>query len=96
MRGKTGAVILVSLLAAVLISGCQGSKAAGAEGKKMYYAAMESGDYYEGWATGLKGQAGKFGFAFEAGYAEKSVEMQAGQVKKAFADGYSVFLCGRQ
>ncbi len=65
-----------------------------AESAKIYYTAIESGDYYEGWAGQLKEQAESNGNSFEAGYAENSVETQVAQIKNALKEGSDVFLCG--
>lgn len=78
----------------MLISGCQKSDDVNRDGKKIYYAAMEDGAYYEGWAEGLEEQALTYGFEFEAGYAQMSVETQDAQVKNAVSDGCDVILCG--
>lgn len=83
------AAILVSL-----ISGCQMKDMANSGSMKIYYAAMESGDYYEGWASQLQEQAAKYGADFDVGYAENSVETQDAQIKSAATEGCNVFLCG--
>ena len=61
---------------------------------KIFYAAIEDGDYYEGWAEQLQQQAKSYGMALEAGYAQNSVETQHSQIKKAVAEEYDVLLCG--
>ncbi len=83
---------LFFMAAAFLLCGCQDKNQAG--GTEIYYTAIESGDYYEGWAAQLKEQAEANGAGFSAGYAENSVETQVSQVKKASAEGTDVFLCG--
>lgn len=81
-------------VAVLLTSGCQGGKQSGNGNTKIYYTTIESGDYYEGWASQLKEQAEADGNSFEAGYAENSVETQVAQVKNALGEGSNVFLCG--
>lgn len=92
MKKKIRMLCIVTAMIA-LFSGC-GKKEADREGAKIYYAAIESGDYYEGWAKQLKDQAGVYGAEFEVGYAEKSLETQVSQIKTAVGEGYDVFLCG--
>lgn len=92
MMKKTKAVFMASVMAVMFLSGCQ-SKSVSNGRVNIYYAAIESGDYYEGWADQLKEQAQKQGADFEVGYAEKSIETQAAQIKSA-AEGSSVILCG--
>ena len=89
-RTRTLCIILAMI---ALFSGC-GKKEADRGSVEIYYAAIESGDYYEGWASQLKEQAGVYGAEFEVGYAEKSLETQISQIKGAVGDGYNVFLCG--
>lgn len=93
MRRKNGRVLLTAAMLAVLANGC-GSSNTAAGGTKIYYTAIESGDYYEGWASQLQEQASQKGASFEAGYAENSVETQDAQVKSAAAGGCNVLLCG--
>ena len=90
MMKKTKAVFMASVMAVMFLSGCQ-SKSVSNGRVNIYYAAIESGDYYEGWADQLKEQAQKQGADFEVGYAEKSIETQAAQIKSA-AEGSSVIL----
>lgn len=95
MNGKkTIAVCLAAVLLAAMVSGCGKGDKAGGETVKIYYSAMESGDYYEGWAEQLKDQAVACGAEFDVGYAENSVEMQNAQMKASASEGCSVFLCG--
>ena len=89
----TKAVLLLVIASVLLMGGCQDKKQTGSN-VKIYYTAVESGDYYEGWAEQLKEQAEAGGAEFEAGYAENSVETQVAQVKRALEEGCSVFLCG--
>ena len=74
------------------LSGCQ--KKEMNSSANIYYTAIESGTYYEGWANQLQEQAASYGFAFDAGYAENSVETQDSQIKNAVAEGCNVLLCG--
>ena len=92
MIKKVKTVFLSMAIAAMSISGCQ-NKSTSDGGVKIYYAAIESGDYYEGWASQLGEQAGKLGASFEVGYAENSIETQVAQIKEA-ADNSNVILCG--
>lgn len=92
MIKKAKTVFLSMVIAAMSISGCQ-NKSISDGGVKIYYAAIESGDYYEGWASQLGEQAGKLGAGFEVGYAENSIETQVAQIKEA-ADNSNVILCG--
>lgn len=92
MIKKVKIVFLSMAIAAMSISGCQ-NKSTSDGGVKIYYAAIESGDYYEGWASQLGEQAGKLGASFEVGYAENSIETQVAQIKEA-ADNSNVILCG--
>ncbi len=90
---KIARILCIVMAVTVLFSGCGETEAE--EGSvKIYYAAIESGDYYEGWANQLKEQADINGWEFEVGYAEKSLETQISQLKGAVEDGYNVFLCG--
>ena len=91
---KTKKILFSALALAVLLAGgCQKDEKSSGKAE-IYYSAIESGDYYEGWANNLKGQAEKEGYGFEVGYAENSVEAQVAQIKDALKDGSSVFLCG--
>ena len=92
MRKRTGAILLATAIVASLLNGCQSAVAA--DGVKVYYAAIESGSYYEGWASQLEEQARAQGLEFDVGYAENSVETQDAQIKDAVALGCDVFLCG--
>ncbi len=92
MRKRTGAVLLATAIIASLLNGCQSVNTAG--GVKVYYAAIESGSYYEGWASQLEERAKEQGLEFDVGYAENSVETQDAQIKDAVALGCDVFLCG--
>ena len=93
MNGKkTIAVCLAAVLLAAMISGCGKGDKAGGETVKIYYSAMESGDYYEGWAEQLKDQAVACGAEFDVGYAENSVEMQNAQMKASASEGSSEVL----
>ncbi len=93
MKKKITAVVLISAMTVLLAGGCQKENESGGS-VKIYYNAIESGDYYEGWADQLKEQAEKNNAEFQAGYAEKSVETQVTQIKEAQKDGSNVFLCG--
>lgn len=79
-------------MAAFMLVGCRDAETAG--GAKAYYAAMESGSYYEDWARQLGEQAQARGLEFDVGYAENSVETQDMQMKSALEQGCDVFLCG--
>ena len=92
MRKRTGAVLLATAIIVSLLNGCQSVVTAG--GVKVYYAAIESGSYYEGWASQLEERAQEQGLEFDVGYAENSVETQDAQIKDALAQGCNVFLCG--
>lgn len=92
MIKKAKAVFLAAGMAVMFISGCQNKSVSDGD-VKIYYAAIESGDYYEGWASQLKEQAAKLGADFETGYAENSIETQVAQIKDA-ADASNVILCG--
>lgn len=92
MKKGMGAVLLAATMAASLLGGCQNADTA--DGAKIYYAAIESGTYYEGWASQIKEQAQMQGLEFDVGYAENSVETQDMQIKNALAQGCDVFLCG--
>ena len=85
---------MAAAVSVLLTSGCQNKDQSGSSGTKIYYTAIESGDYYEGWANQLKEQAEAKGLGFDAGYAENSVEAQVAQVKGALKEGTDVFLCG--
>lgn len=92
MVRRTRAIFGAVLTAVVFLSGCRDKRVS--DGNiKLYYAAIESGDYYEQWASLLEGQAAKLGAGFEVGYAEKSIETQAVQMQSA-ADSSDVILCG--
>lgn len=85
-------VIFAAGMAVMFISGCQ-KKNVSDDNINIYYAAIESGDYYEGWASQLEEQAHELGADFEVGYAENSIETQVAQMKDA-AEHSSVILCG--
>ncbi len=87
-------IICSAITIFALFCGCQQKENTNGSNVKIYYAAIESGDYYEGWASQLQEQAASYGSAFETGYAENSVEAQNSQIKSAVADGYDVLLCG--
>lgn len=93
---KKGAIILFPAIAiaTLFMSGCQNKDIQNKENIKIYYSAIESGTYYEGWANQLEEQAKQHGFAFDVGYAENSIEVQDAQIKNAVAQGCDVFLCG--
>lgn len=91
MRKRTSAVIL-AIMTASMLAGCGNNETAG--GLKTYYAAMESGAYYEDWASQLGEQAQVHGMEFDVGYAENSIETQDMQVKNALEEGCDVLLCG--
>lgn len=94
IMGKKISLVLLTAAAVVLFTnGCQKKDTAGGSAK-IYYAAIESGTYYEGWAEQLQEQAASYGSVFETGYAENSIETQDVQIKDAVAGGYDVFLCG--
>ena len=91
MRKRTSAVIL-AVTTAFMLAGCRNDGPAG--GVKTYYAAMESGAYYEDWASQLGEQAQAHGMEYDVGYAENSIETQDMQVKNALEQGCDVLLCG--
>ncbi len=93
-KKKLGTVFLPVAAVVLLLGGCRERDAATGNNAKIYYAAIESGDYYEGWASQLQEQAKKQGCDFAVGYAEKSVETQDAQVKSAVSKGCDVLLCG--
>lgn len=88
-----GMIIFIAAIIIVLTDGCQ-KKATNKDGTSIYYSAIESGDYYEGWANQLEEAAKQRGFTFQVGYAENSIETQDAQIKKAVSEDCSVFLCG--
>lgn len=88
------AMLGTGIIMALMITGCQGKDAEKQGEVAIYYSAIESGSYYEGWSEQLKEQAAQYGSTFETGYAENSVEMQDAQIKNAAAEGYDVLLCG--
>lgn len=92
MKKKIGLIFLAIAILACF-SGCQKNET-NSDKANIYYAAIESGDYYEGWASQLKEQATSRGLAFDVGYAEKSVETQDSQIKSAVAQDANVLLCG--
>lgn len=92
MKRRNGAVFLAAAMLVLFGNGCGSSDTAGST--KIYYTAIESGDYYEGWASRLEEQASAQGASFAVGYAENSVETQDAQIKEAAAGGYDVLLCG--
>lgn len=92
MKKKISTIILAAAIAASLLTGCQTVDSA--NNMSVYYAAIESGSYYEGWASQLEEQAQMQGLGFDVGYAENSVETQDAQIKGALAQGCDVFLCG--
>lgn len=89
---KRASAMAVAVMMIPILTGCQKEQAAGSV--KTYYAAPESGTYYEGWASQLAEQAQVQGVEFDVGYAENSVETQDMQMKDALEQGCDVFLCG--
>ena len=74
---KTKKILFSALALAVLLAGgCQKDEKSSGKAE-IYYSAIESGDYYEGWANNLKGQAEKEGYGFGVGYAENSVDRKS-------------------
>ncbi len=94
MRKRTNSIIFIIVIVVFFAAGCQKKDTTKQNDIKIYYSAIESGDYYERWASQLQKQAEQFGCKLDAGYAEKSVEVQDVQIKNAFAGGYHVVLCG--
>lgn len=94
MGRRTKTIFLTATMAVLLTGGCQNGKQSGNGNAKIYYTAIESGDYYEGWADQLKEQVEANGDSFEVAYAENSVETQVAQIKDAKKKGSDVFLCG--
>ncbi len=94
MKKKTGVICSVAAMIILLAVGCQKKDTVDGSSVAIYYAAIESGTYYEGWAEQLQEKAALYGSSFEAGYAENSVEAQDAQIKKAVAEGCDVLLCG--
>ncbi|GFI69139.1 D-galactose-binding periplasmic protein [Lachnospiraceae bacterium] len=94
MKKKTGVICSVAAMIILLAVGCQKKGTVDGSSVAIYYAAIESGTYYEGWAEQLQEKAALYGSSFEAGYAENSVEAQDAQIKKAVAEGCDVLLCG--
>lgn len=92
MGRRKNAMIIMMAAATFMLTGCQQAEATG--GAKVYYAASESGSYYEDWARQLEEQARAHGMEFDVGYAENSVETQDMQIKTALEQGCGVFLCG--
>lgn len=91
MRKRTNVVIL-AVTSLFLFTNCGNAETAG--GVKTYYTAMESGSYYEGWASQLEEQARVHDMEFDVGYSENSVETQDMQIKNALEQGCDVLLCG--
>lgn len=94
MKKKSVILFLTAVIIALLLCGCQKKNVENSGNIKIYYAAIESGDYYEGWASQLQEQAVERGAYFDVGYAENSVETQYSQIKSAVTEGCDVFLCG--
>lgn len=92
MAQKRRGVILAAVVLILFGSGCQSKDSNGST--KIYYSAIEDGDYYEGWASQLQEQAVAQGASFDVGYAQNSIETQDAQIKSAAANGCDVFLCG--
>ena len=91
---KRKIMFLVGVLSVLALGGCQKGSGTNGDGVDIYYAAIESGDYYEGWAKQLEEEAKGAGASFQVGYAENSVETQNSQVKDALKEGCNVLLCG--
>lgn len=92
MMQKKRGVILAVVIFALFGGGCQSKDSNSSI--KIYYSAIEDGDYYEGWASQLQEQAVAQGASFDVGYAQNSVETQDAQIKSAATSGCDVFLCG--
>ncbi|MDE7183965.1 MAG: sugar ABC transporter substrate-binding protein, partial [Lachnospiraceae bacterium] len=92
MRQKYHCLILAAAVAALVGNGCQSQDTGGST--RIYYSAIEDGDYYEGWAGQLQEHAAAQGASFDVGYAQNSVETQDAQIKSAVLNGCDVFLCG--
>ena len=82
MNRKINALFLIAAAIVFLGTGCQKKDLASGNTIKIFYAAIEDGDYYEGWAEQLQQQAKSYGMALEAGYAQNSVETQHSQIKR--------------
>ena len=92
MAQRRQRMILAAAVMVLISSGCQ-AKATGGSAK-IYYSAIEDGDFYEGLAAQLQEQAAAQGASFDVGYAQNSVETQDAQIKSAVGSGCDVFLCG--
>lgn len=93
MRQKYRCLILAAAVSALIGNGCQSQDTGG--NTRIYYSAIEDGDYYEGWANKLQEQAAAYNnVSFDVGYAQNSVETQVDQIKSADVNGCDVFLCG--
>lgn len=92
MTQKKRGVILMAVVLALFGGGCRSKDSNGSI--KIYYSAIEDGDYYEEWASQLQEQTVAHGASFDVGYAKNSVETQDAQIKSAAASGCDVFLCG--
>ena len=92
MMQKRQGILLAATMFVLLGSGCQSDKTNG--NIKIYYSAIEDGDYYEDWASQLQEHATLYDASFDVGYAQNSVETQDAQIKNAAVDGCNVFLCG--
>lgn len=92
MKKKAEAIFLAEIIAVFILGGC-GNNTNSSGSIRIYYAAIESGDYYEGWSDSLNEQAQQHGYTFDVGYAEQSIETQVAQIKSA-REGCDVFLCG--
>ena len=93
MKRRTVLISFLIMMVSLSVAGCKNKKA-DKSGYKVYYTAIESGDYYEDWANKLRKQAEKQGITFDVGYAENRIEIQDAQIKKALEEDCDVFLCG--
>lgn len=94
MKKKTGVICSVAAMIILLAGGCQKKDTVDGSSVAIYYAAIESGTYYEGWAEQLQEKAALYGSSFEAGYAENSVEAQDAQIKKQLRKAAMFFCVG--
>lgn len=93
MKKKIMALCASVALIAVMLSACQNGGQAANGDIKIFYAGLESTEYYVNLVDMAKSKAEAEGVLLDVEYAENSIEMQDEQIKKAVTEGYDVIIC---
>uniref|UniRef100_UPI0040570164 substrate-binding domain-containing protein n=1 Tax=Acetatifactor sp. TaxID=1872090 RepID=UPI0040570164 len=93
MKKRIGVVFAAIALSAVMLSGCQSGSSVSNEDIKIFYAGLESGEYYVNLFNMALSKAEEEGVQLDVEYAENSIEAQDEQIKRAVAEGYDAIIC---